>query len=155
MLHTVSVGQTVFARWRNSYYYPAVVAEVLKDHIKAHYLDGDVGIVPNKHVMSLQEGFDTLNFQGNWRNLGLFYKGVIAEYDPMIMNYNDGDVEQIELRQLRGKMPKAPKQAATPYSAAQMPSARNTGDKLEQLETLYKTGLITKEEYKQRKSLLR
>ena len=160
MLHTVSVGQTVFARWRDGYYYPAIVAEVLSGHIKANYLDGDVGIVPNEHVMSLQEGFETLNFQGNWRYLGFFYKGVITSHEPMIMNYNDGDVEQVELRQLRGKMPKAQKQTTGFFSslfssAPPAPPVRNAEDRLEQLESMYKTGLISKEEYEQRKRLLR
>ena len=100
------VGKTVFARWEpNGYYYPAIVSEVLPNHIKAAYLDGYSATVANEHVLSLQEGYETLEFQGNWQHCGIFYKGVIASRNPLIMNYNDGDVEIIELEQLRGIRP--------------------------------------------------
>jgi len=100
------VGKTVFARWEpNGYYYPAIISEVLDNRIKAAFLDGCSAVVANQHVLSLQEGYDILAFQGNWKHGGIFFKGVIANHNPMVMNYNDGDVEIIQLDQLRGVRP--------------------------------------------------
>jgi len=45
-----------------------------------------------------------MRFQGNWKYKKLFYRGVISSYQPMIMNYDDGDVEKIQLDQLRGEL---------------------------------------------------
>jgi len=144
----VSPGQTVFARWSDGYYYPATVDEVLGDHIKASFLDGDTGLVAKEHVVELQEAFETMHFQGNWQYEGFFFKGVLSSQLPMIMNYNDGDVEQIELGQLRGTMPKPKpnKETAEPPISAK--------EYMGQLKSLYKAGLLTKEEYKRRKNLL-
>ena len=155
MAYMISVGQMVFARWGNSYYYPALVAEVHDNQIKAAYLDGSVGMVSKEHVLELQEAFETLEFQGNWRHGGFFFKGRIASRDPLIIHYNDGDTEQIELRQLRGKLPKPDKKTASPYADPQTVPARDKEQRLEQLKSLHKAGMLTKEEYKQRKKLLR
>jgi hypothetical protein len=97
-------AEVLFARWQDNFYYPAVVLEYFDDQLKVNYLDGDSGMVDKDQTMDLQEAFNTLSFQGNWQNSGLFYKGIIADYDPMIMNYNDGDVEEVQLRQLRGQI---------------------------------------------------
>lgn len=100
------LGQTIFARWEsNGFYYPAIISEIFDNYIRAAYLDGDSGTVLKEHVLSLQEGYKILNFQGNWKYGGIFYKGIIASQQPLIMNYNDGDVEIIELAQLRGARP--------------------------------------------------
>ena len=99
-------GQTVFAKWvSDGFYYPAIIGEILDNHIRAAFLDGDSGMVLKEQVLSLQEGYKILSFQSNWKHGGIYFKGVIANYQPMIMNYNDGDVEMIELSQLRGARP--------------------------------------------------
>ena len=138
MRFMASSGQTVFARWKDGYYYPAIVDEVLGSEIKVSYLDGYTGQVSREHVVELQEAFQTMKFQGNWKNGGLFFKGTLSSQLPMIMNYDDGDVEQIALVQLRGSKP-----------------VRDVTAELEQLKSLYKAGLLTKEEYKHRRSLLK
>ena len=141
MRFTASPGQTVFAPWRDGYYYPATIDEVLGTDIKVSYLDGYKGQVAREDVVELQEAFQTMQFQGNWKHGGLFYKGTLSSDLPMTMYYNDGDVEQITLEQLRGAMPAK--------------AARDVTVELEQLKSLYKSGLLTKEEYRHRKSLLR
>jgi len=103
---SLSVGKTVFARWEgNGFYYPAVIAGLFDNSIKAAFLDGDSAMVSVEFVLPLREAFATLAFQGNWKNAGLFFKGTVANQDPLIMNYNDGDVEIVELSQLRGARP--------------------------------------------------
>jgi len=108
-------GQTVFARWKDGYYYPAVVDEVAENNVKVSFLDGHMGFASKGHVVQLQEAFQTMQLQGNWQNHGIFFKGRLNSQEPMMMYYNDGDVEQIELKQLRGIRPGEPiiwKQAA-------------------------------------------
>ena len=99
-------GKTIFARWSpDGYYYPAVVGEVQEKHIRANFLDGQTAMVSKEHTIELQEAFKILDFEGNWKNSGGFYKGVITSHEPTTMNYDDGDVEQIDLKQLRGAKP--------------------------------------------------
>jgi len=33
-----------------------------------------------------------------------FYDGFLSSHQPLVMNYNDGWVEQLDLKQLRGKI---------------------------------------------------
>ena len=102
--NNIFMTQTVFAIWnRDKYYYPATIIESYENHAKVLYLDGDSATVLKTNIISLQDAFKTLRFEGNWQEEGWFYKGHIASYQPLIMNYNDGDVEQISMRQLRGK----------------------------------------------------
>jgi len=112
---TITLGQTVFARWKDGYYYPAVVDEILEEGVQIAFLDGDMELVSPAHIVDLQEAFQTMQLQGNWQNFGVFYKGRLDCQEPMVMYYNDGDVEQVGLSQLRGVRPGEPtvwKQAA-------------------------------------------
>jgi len=148
-----SPGQTVFARYKDGYYYPAVVDAVLDGQVKVSYLDGDEGLAEQEHIMELQEAFDTMQFQGNWKHGGLFYKGKITSHLPMIMHYNDGDVEQIELVQLRGKRPEAAKK---PEKAKKEPVlVQSEKEAIKELKAMRKNGLISKEEFKRMKNQMR
>ena len=101
----IQTNQICFARWRNGYYYPAVIGTIFHDRIRVGYLDGTSGVVSEEDIISLQEAFKTMEFQGRWREGAIFYKGNLSTHlSPMVMNYDDGDVEQIELWQLRGKI---------------------------------------------------
>ena len=97
-------GITVFARWRNGYYYPAVIDSHEGDKVQVSYLDGSRGKVASNHILELATALKTLKLQGNWKFAGLFYKGELASIDPLVMNYYDGDVETLRLVQLRGKL---------------------------------------------------
>jgi len=77
---THPLTQTVFARWKKKYYYPATIVEDYENHSKVLYLDGDVATVLKEHIISLEEAFSTLQFQGNWKQMGLFYKGRITNF---------------------------------------------------------------------------
>jgi len=144
---TASPGQTVFARWKNSYYYPAMVDAVTDDGVKVTYLeDGLSALVSHEYIVELQEAFDTMQFQGNWQHGGFFYKGKLASHLPLVMHYNDGDVEQIELSQLRGTRPE-PVEESVPIQSEK--------EAVKELKTLLKNGLISKEEFKRRRNLLR
>jgi len=46
-----------------------------------------------------------MQLQGNWENHGLFYSGRLNTQEPMTMHYNDGDIEQLALKQIRGARP--------------------------------------------------
>jgi len=100
--------QTVFARWMDGYYYPAVVDEDLGSDVKVSFLDGYFGLASKEHVVELQEALRTMQLQGNWKNGGIYFKGRLDSGEPMTMYYNDGDVEQVELKQLRGVRPGEP-----------------------------------------------
>ena len=116
----ISQGQTVFARWKDGYYYPGVVDKVMEYAVKVLFLDGDVGLVAKGHVVELQEALQTMQLQGNFENCGVFFKGVLESQESMTMYYNDGDVEQVELKQLRGAKLGEPivwKQAACLFAA--------------------------------------
>jgi len=102
------IGQTVFARWRDGYYYPAVVDSVGDYDVKVSYLDGDIGVVKVRHIVEFEEGMRILRLQSNWQNRGIFFRGNIRGTNPTIMHYNDGDIEEIELKQLRGARPGEP-----------------------------------------------
>jgi len=97
----VCINHLCFARWTDGKYYPAVVSDIVNNHVKVAYLDGDTGMVLMEHVIELYEAFDTLTFQGDWKGWG-YYSGVLSNTEPLIMEYDDGDVEQVYLKQLRG-----------------------------------------------------
>jgi len=106
MEHNVQNGnlsQMVFARWRSGYFYPAVIISEFENIARVNYLDGHHGAVPREHIISIEEGLDTLDLQGDWRGWG-YYKGRLNK-ETMTMYYNDGDVEHVEISQLRGKLP--------------------------------------------------
>jgi len=112
----ILAGQTVFARWKDGYYYPAVIEKILEnDTAKVSFLDGYSGTVSQAHFVQLQDALETMQLQGNWKNFGFFFKGALDSQESMLMYYDDGDIEQIELSQLRGERPGEPvatKQAA-------------------------------------------
>ena len=102
----------VFAKWNSAmnlggYYYPAHITEMDNGQLLANFLDGDSGIIADGDTMDLQEAFNVLEIQGNWQFGGFFYKGRITNRNPVVMSYNDGHVEQVQLSQLRGRLPKA------------------------------------------------
>ena len=99
------IGQTVFARWNDGYYYPGRVDSVGDYEVKISFFDGDNGTAKHKHVMPLEQGMRELSLQGNWLNRGIFFRGSVSGESPMIMHYADGDVEEIQLAQLRGARP--------------------------------------------------
>jgi len=97
------VGQTVFARWDNgASYFPGIVSAINGSQLDISFLDGDNGTVPIGDVLELHEAFTTLKLHGNYQNGGEWYSGKISKTEPLTMQYDDGDVEQIELKQLRG-----------------------------------------------------
>jgi len=101
----ISAGDTVFAYWNdgNGYYYSATVNEVFDNDVDVTFLlDGVKNIVPIEQVVDLQKALNTMRFEGNWKRLGVFYEGKLSSHQPIIMNYNDGFVEEVQLKQLRG-----------------------------------------------------
>ena len=99
----ITQGETVFALWEpDGYYYPGVVAAIIERQARISFLDGDEDLVPVEHIINLDTALNTLALEGNWEFLGLFYTGNLSSREPMIMLYDDGDVEQVQLVQLRG-----------------------------------------------------
>jgi len=99
----VPLAQVVFALWTDGLYYPAVIAERLLHRANVVFFDGHSATVADEDIMDVEEALKTLNLQGKWKNRRIYYKGSLASFDPMVMHYNDGDVEEIAFRQLRGK----------------------------------------------------
>jgi len=98
---------TVFARRTDGYFYPGILGEreQFGDNTQINFLDGQIAMVPEHDILELNQAFSTLHMEGNWKHGGIFFKGRIASQNPMVMHYNDGDVEIIQLRQLRGAKP--------------------------------------------------
>jgi len=95
-------NQLCFAPWHDNYYYPAVISDVHPNLVKLAFLDGYTGSVAPGQVLSLQEGFDALHFECKYSWMG-FYKGAVISQEPIVFQYyEDGIMEQTELRRLRG-----------------------------------------------------
>jgi len=91
-----------FAPWNDNYYYPAVITDILPNIVKVAFLDGDSGQVPHEYIISVQEAFETMEFECKYGWMG-YYRGSMSSYQPIIFHYyDDGVVEYAELRQLRG-----------------------------------------------------
>ena len=101
----VESNQLVFALWDNKYYYPAVTGEIFHNKISVVFLDGASGMVAPDEVVELNEALVTMELQGKWRRGMFWYKGTLTSRQPLIMHYDDGDVEHLHLIQLRGKLP--------------------------------------------------
>ena len=95
----------VFARWRDGFFYPGVAGEWVNGQRMIAFLDGDTGLAAQHDILPLEDALARLELQGNWQHLGMFFRGSLGSRSPLVMHYNDGDVEQIQLRQLRGAMP--------------------------------------------------
>jgi len=98
----------VFARWTDDgYFYPGILGEreQFGDHTQINFLDGRSAMVLEHDILEINHAFSILQMEGNWKLGGLFFKGQVASRSPMVMHYNDGDVEMIQLRQLRGAKP--------------------------------------------------
>jgi len=96
----------IFARWTNGYFYPGVPNdEWVDEQRKIDFLDGSTGLVSAEDILPLEDALARLELQGNWQNNGIFYKGSLGGRDPLVMHYNDGYKEQIQLVQLRGTLP--------------------------------------------------
>jgi len=94
-------NQLCFAPYSDGYYYPAVISDVRPHIVNVAFLDGYSSKVSPMQVIGLKEAFDTLHFECKWGWLG-FYRGMITSREPIIFHYDDGEVEQVELRNLRG-----------------------------------------------------
>ena len=102
-----SAAQMVFARWKSGkYFYPGVVKGVHEGNATVLFFDGEMGVAAMDDILELEDALTSLNLEGNWNNFGFYYKGTIAGREPLVMHYNDGDVELVELGQLRGRRPK-------------------------------------------------
>ena len=101
--NSLGSGTTVFALWEgDNYYYPAHIGESNSSQITVNYLDGETALLASEFVIELQEALSILNFEGNWENKGSYYNGIITSTQPLIITYEDGVDEQVELTQLRG-----------------------------------------------------
>jgi len=98
--------QLYFAHWSRGYYYLAVIDEDLENYVRVTFFDGYKRILPKEQVIELQEAFNTMTFQGNWQEGLFWYNGVLSSLQPLIMAYNDGDVEHVSLSQLRAFFPR-------------------------------------------------
>jgi len=101
---SLAPNQLCFAHWNDGYYYPAVISDVLPTLVKVAFLDGDSGQVALEHIARLHEAFDILDFECAYGLLGSYYRGVVISQQPIVFQYDDGVVEQTELRNLRGRL---------------------------------------------------
>ncbi|MCL2572750.1 MAG: hypothetical protein FWE11_10145 [Defluviitaleaceae bacterium] len=95
-------NQLCFAPWSDGYYYPAVISDAYPHIVDVAFLDGYTGHATPEHIMGLQEGFEMLDFECRYGWLG-FYRGEITSLKPIVFRYyEDGIVQQTELKRLRG-----------------------------------------------------
>ena len=95
----------IFARWTDGFFYPGVAGEWHGEHRKIMFLDSDVGLAAEHDILPLEDALARLELQGRWKNGGMWFRGSLGSRNPLVMHYNDGDVEHIQLRQLRGAVP--------------------------------------------------
>ena len=101
-----SAFQLCFAPWSRGYYYPAIIDEVLQEHVRVTFLeDGERLLLQKEQIVELQEAFNTMAFEGNWQGGVAWFKGELFSLSPLIMAYNDGDMEHLSLIQLRAYFP--------------------------------------------------
>ena len=98
----------IFAQAGDGYFYPGRIGEANESHVEVLFLDGNTATVQKEDIVSFEHAISTFALQANWKNGGTFYPGKIEGQNPMVMKYDDGDVENIELRQLRGASPDNP-----------------------------------------------
>jgi len=103
---SIQIHQLCFAPWPDGYYYPAVIEDVLIDHVRIAFLDCDKRTLRAEQVIGLQDAFDNMAFEGNWQDGWRYYEGILTSRQPLVMTYYDGDVEHINLYQLRCFFPK-------------------------------------------------
>ncbi|MCL2354048.1 MAG: hypothetical protein FWC69_05400 [Defluviitaleaceae bacterium] len=95
--------QVVFAKWSDGYYYPGTIWEVFSDSARVDFFDGDSEKIALDHIISLEEGFDILELQANYKHKGMFFKVKLKSREPLrVKYYMDGEMETVELVQLRG-----------------------------------------------------
>ena len=98
--------QMMFTKWEeNGYYYPALVNPLPDGNMKADFLNGNTSVISTDQMVSIEEAYETFQFQGKWKNGGIFYSGKLISHEPLTMVYDDGDYEVITLHQLRGIRP--------------------------------------------------
>ena len=55
------VGQAVFARWAaDDSYYPANIRKIFPNHVEVNYLDGELAVVANEHIIEWDTAFKIL-----------------------------------------------------------------------------------------------
>ena len=99
----LKINELCFAPFMDGYYYPAVISDILPKPgiVKVVFLDTWTGKAQPDKILSLSEGFESLDFQCRFGWLG-FYKGVIANLEPIIFHFDDGEVSHASLSDLRG-----------------------------------------------------
>ncbi|MCL2407752.1 MAG: hypothetical protein FWC95_07470 [Defluviitaleaceae bacterium] len=104
----IEVNSLCFAKWRNGYYYPGVVRRITSTEVTIDFLDGSMDRADSSELISLRDGLANLALQGNWKQGFFWYKGRLGETvsprEAMTFYYDDGDIEEIALKQLRGKL---------------------------------------------------
>ena len=107
-------GQIVFANWADDgYYYPAKANETDGDLVNINFMDGTEDQMTKEYIMNLQEAYQAMTFESDWEMKGEYYKCIITDTQPLTVKYEDDVIEQIDLIQLRGRLPKKKKRSST------------------------------------------
>jgi len=99
----------VFAHWEaDGFYYPAEADKPSLDDgfVEVEFMDGQTDRLRSGQYISMDEAFDKMRFQGDWKNGGLYYDCELNDanddYSLFDVTYvEDGVKETIKLSQLR------------------------------------------------------
>ena len=97
-----AVGQRVFARWQDGFWYPATVRFADADEVMVKYDDGSAGSVTPAQVrpLVLKEGE---RVQARWEGGPSYYPGKVAKWsaEKVSVHYDDGERETIGVDLIR------------------------------------------------------
>lgn len=104
------LGQLVFARWSDGYWYPGQVTGINGDNFDIRFDDGRTATVDRKGISynSVAEGN---RVEGNWLGGGTYYPGTIAYRGGNLIYivYDDGDEEETTIARIRLAGPPGPR----------------------------------------------
>jgi len=99
----------VFAHWEaDGFYYPAEADKPSLDDgfVEVEFMDGQTDRLRSGQYIGMDEAFDKMRFQGDWKNGGVYYDCELNDanddYSLFDVTYlEDGVKETIKLSQLR------------------------------------------------------
>jgi hypothetical protein len=98
----LAVGQRVFARWHDGFWYPATLRYADAREVMVKYDDGEAGSLTPGQVRPLQVA-EGDRVQARWQGGPAYYPGTVAQCGDgeVLIDYDDGEQETVSLKLLR------------------------------------------------------
>jgi hypothetical protein len=98
----LAVGQRVFARWHDGFWYPATVRFADAREVMVKYDDGEAGSLTPEQVRALEVG-EGDRVQVRWQGGPAYYPGTVASSSggEILIDYDDGAQETVSINLVR------------------------------------------------------